>query len=327
MMKRVTNMIGESTTTSDNHTIELLPVTNLTDGQNLQLRLHRLVGRGDGPRLLLLGGVHGDEPMGVEIVRRAFLSMVDQEFTGELLAIPVCNPLAFQALNRNTPLDGGNLNRLMPGNSNGILTDQIAATLSEFLGTAGVTHMIDFHSGGNLATVDYAYMDADAPDIAIAFGTPLLYDHNPYEGTTTDIAKGLGIQVMVSEMGGGSQRIDYYLDRGVRGVQNVMRKIGMVHGDPAEPEARQQVVHEVTNVGPKHGGILVSEVGADRLGETLAMGALLGTVHSPYTFKVLEELRAPHNPSVLILTRETMTVVSPGDYGYMLGNGSTMLPL
>lgn len=52
--------------------------------------------------------------------------------------------------------------------------------------------MIDFHFDRNFATVGYAYMDADAPDITSAFGPRLLYDHNSYIATTTDIAKGLG---------------------------------------------------------------------------------------------------------------------------------------
>lgn len=313
--------------TTDNHAIEQLPVTTLSSGMELSLTLHRLTGSGDGPKLLLLGGVHGDEPMGVEIVRRAFAALVGQEFTGEVLALPVCNPFALQALHRNSPIDGGNLNRVMPGSAGGTITDQIAATLTEFLKNSGVTHMIDFHSGGNLATVDYAYLDTDCPEMAIAFGTPLLYDHSPYTGTTTGIGKELGIESMVSELGGGSQRIEYYLDRGVRGVQNVMRKLGMLAGEPGEPEAPQQIVHEIANVNPQHGGILISEIGADRLGESIPQGTLLGTVHSPYTFEVLEELRAPYEPSVLILTRESMTIVAPGDYGFMLGNGSTMEPL
>lgn len=310
-------------TLAPNHTIEQLPVTTLTSGEQVALQLHRLAGTGDGPILLILGGVHGDEPVGVDIVRRAFASMVGREFVGELLAVPVCNPFAFQAMSRNTPLDGGNLNRVMPGNPAGQITDQIAHTISELLRDGGVTHLIDFHSGGNLATVDYAYMDPDTPEMAIAFGTPLLYDHSPYEGTTTGVGKELGLQVMVSELGGGSQRIEYYVDRGVRGLENVMRAIGMLPDDPAAPEGPQRVVHEIANVNPRTGGILISEIGAERLGESVPKGTLLGTVHSPYTFEVLEELRAPHDPSVLILTRESMTVVSPGDYGFMIGNGAS----
>lgn len=316
-----------STALSTNHTIEQLPVTTLASGEQLSLQLHRLAGTGGGPTLLILGGVHGDEPLGVDIVRRAFASMIGRDFVGELLAVPVCNPLAFQALNRNTPLDGCNLNRVMPGNSSGQVTDQVASVIAQLLQEAGVTHLIDFHSGGNLATVDYAYMDPDTPEMAIAFGTPLLYDHSPYFGTTTGVGKEWGIQVMVSELGGGSQRIEYYADRGVRGVENVMRAIGMLPGEPSAPEAPQRVVHEIANVNPRTGGIMISEIGADRLGESVPKGTLLGTVHSPYTFEVLEELRAPFEPSVLILTRESMTVVSPGDYGFMLGNGATVAPL
>lgn len=78
-------------------------------------------------------------------------------------------------------------------------------------------------------------------------------------------------------------------------------------------------------MNPHNGGILISEIGAERLGESVPRGTLLGTVYSLYTFEKLEDLQAPHDPSVLILTRESMTV-SPGDFGFMIGNGATVAP-
>jgi hypothetical protein len=52
----------------------------------------------------------------------------------------------------------------------------------------------------------------------------------------------------------------------------------------------------------------------------IPQGTLLGRVVSPYTYETLEEFRAPYTRNVLVLLRQGITGVNPGDYGYMLGN-------
>ena len=46
-------------------------------------------------------------------------SLEEDDFQGEVVAIPVANPYAFQSLTRNTPLDMTNLNRVFPGDPDG----------------------------------------------------------------------------------------------------------------------------------------------------------------------------------------------------------------
>jgi len=41
------------------------------------------------------------------------------------------------------------------------------------------------------------------------------------------------------------------------------------------------------------------------------------------TFEVLEEVKAPFEPSILVLVRESVTKVDPGDYGFMVANAAT----
>jgi hypothetical protein len=65
------------------------------------------------------------------------------------------------------------------------------------------------------------------------------------------------------------------------------------------------------------GGFL--ETAAPPLGETIAEGAVLGRVLSPYTFEELEVIRNPVPDGILILSHLTRNVVEPGDYGYMVG--------
>ena len=52
-------------------------------------------------------------------------------------------------------------------------------------------------------------------------------------------------------------------------------------------------------------------------------GTTLGRILNPYTFEVLEEVKAPFEPSILVLVRESITKVDPGDYGFMVANAAT----
>ncbi|MEX1358166.1 MAG: succinylglutamate desuccinylase/aspartoacylase family protein [Gaiellaceae bacterium] len=295
----------------------------LANGHELELVIHRLHGAEDGPTLGLVGGIHGDEPLGVETVRRVVSGVLDGDFRGAIVALPVANPYGFQALTRNAPIDMTNLNRVFPGHPDGMLSEQVAHAICErFLPMCD--YLIDFHSGGNLATVDYAYLHDDQ-GLGREFGCEILFAGPSYAGTLGDYARRNGVPAVVPELGGGQQRNDHYLAKGIRGARNVMKAIGMLDGEPEIPFG-QRIVHEVELVRPHHGGLLLSAVDATRLGEAVAAGTELGRVVSPYTFEVLEVLTAPFDPSLLVLVREQVTKVDPGDFGFIVANGATAEP-
>jgi predicted deacylase len=306
------------------HTIEEIPVTTLASGHRLALTVHTLTGAQEGPRMVLFGGIHGDEPLGSETVRRVLQTVDPAALKGTIVAVPVANPYAHQALTRNTPLDGVNINRIFPGNASGSVTEQVAATLCGIL--EGADHFIDFHSGGNFATVEYAYIHDAGAEMSRAYGCSLLYHGTPYGGSATGWALEQGIHCMVSELGGGGQRIDAYLTKGVDGTMNVLRTVGMLPGEPTPPPADQVVVETLSVLAPTAGGVMLSDFGVDRIGERIPKGTVLGRVLSPYTFEELEVISAPYEPSILVLGRESMTNVAPGDYGFMVADGATAKP-
>ena len=96
----------------------------------------------------------------------------------------------------------------------------------------------------------------------------------------------------MSELGGGQQLNEHYVQKGLRGIRNVMKKLGMLPGELELPE-RQVVVEELIVLRPHHGGLMLSEVEPSRLGEEVAQGTTLGRIVSPYTFEELETVTAP----------------------------------
>ncbi len=107
---------------------------------------------GAGPTVLLTGGVHGDEYEG-QIVLGALARELDPASVhGRIIIVPTANPAAALAGKRTSPIDGGNLARLFPGDPNGGPTSQIAEGMTRLL-LPQVDFLVDFHSGGN--TLEY----------------------------------------------------------------------------------------------------------------------------------------------------------------------------
>lgn len=307
---------------NDENGVHDVLVTTLADGRPLNLVVHVVRGTQPGPKLAMFGSIHGDEPMSSEIIRRFLLEVPLTEMRGTLIAVPIANPLAHQTLSRTTPLDGCNLNRIFPGDPAGTASEQLAAALAAIL-RDGVTHFIDFHSGGNFAFVDYSYLHNPGAEMSRAFGRPLLYSHDSYDGTSTDFALSLGIASMASELGGGSQRIGEYIRHGVEGTVRVLQAIGMLDGRSSPQPASQTIVDTLTVLRPTVAGTLLSRFDSTHVGETVPAGTVLGTIVSPYTFLELETIRAPYSRSILVLVREEVTHVLPGDYGFMVADGAT----
>jgi predicted deacylase len=73
---------------------------------------------------------------------------------GTLVAVPVGNPPAFEWNNRNTPIDGLNMNRVYPGDACGRVTDQMASVVAELV--LGFDVHVDCHGGGE-DSINYMY--------------------------------------------------------------------------------------------------------------------------------------------------------------------------
>jgi len=86
------------------------------------------IGNGKGPRILLMAGNHGDEYEGQVALGRLIRTLEPAEIHGRIIILPSANFPAAMAGSRTSPLDGGNLNRLFPGDPSGGPTAQIAYT-------------------------------------------------------------------------------------------------------------------------------------------------------------------------------------------------------
>ncbi|MEZ4570473.1 MAG: succinylglutamate desuccinylase/aspartoacylase family protein [Thermomicrobiales bacterium] len=295
-----------------------LTVGTLATGLPLRIAIHEIDGDRDGPTVGISASVHGDEVTPVEAVRRLLAEISPADISGKLVVAPVVNPLAFQSHTRHTPQDMQNLNRVFPGDADGWLTEQLGRKfVDEFLEDLDV--LLDLHAGGALATVDYAYIDNDE-NLSRTFDTPILYRGPGYQGTLSAEAVLRGIRCVVTEFGGGLIADQTYIERTVAGLRNALCHVGMLDGEVID-FGPKKIVDELAVIRPHHGGLLVPEIGIDRIGDRVDGGTLLGTVVNAQTFEPLEEIRAPFERSLMVLLRGVTTRIEAGDYAYIIANG------
>jgi predicted deacylase len=213
--------------------IDIVPLNGVADPAP---RLIEIVGPRPGPRIALLGGVHGDEDEGVLSVLRVVSVLRDQPIAGTVRAIAMANPAACATNTRCSPLDGQNLARVFPGRPTGSATEQVAFALTERV-LKGTQALIDLHSAGrDLAMPLFCGYHAGelgsgggSAAMARAFGAPLTWAHlSLAEGRSLSAARALGIPAIYAEASGGGEVRGAQTDAFVEGVLNVLRLLGIL---------------------------------------------------------------------------------------------------
>lgn len=299
-------------------TREWLDVAPRAGGGMWQLPLLRARG-GRGPRLAVLGAVHGDEYDGPEVIHRVFEQIDPAALRGELVMVPVCNVPAYEQCLRSSPVDGANLARVFPGRQDGTLTEQIAWTLTERV-IAGAAALIDIHSAGLAAVLPIlaGYTHSPSPlhranqALAEAFGAPVLWAHPAPlpPGRSLSAADALGVPCMYTEAPG-SGRVDAEtIACFTRGVFNAMRHLGMLEGAPVHDGPPLRLIGDGNLdhvINAPCAGHFRAEVG---LLERVESGQRLGAVYS-ISGETLSVVRA-NAPGVVILLR-ALHRVNAGD--------------
>jgi predicted deacylase len=140
----------------------------------------------------------------------------------------------------------------------------------------------------------------EALRLATAFGTDYVQVSpmvGGFPGPTSlagYVGEHFGVPVIAAEVGGSGfdpDLEDAWELRNVEGVLNVMAALEML--DERVPPSTAELVGRAHRVSPTQAGMLEPVVPASRLMHPVSDGELLGTLWSPYTFDVVEELRAP----------------------------------
>ena len=169
--------INDVTIRKNSKTVVEIPIARLPSNTPIDLVANVYRSSKPGPTFLVLGGVHGDEVNGIEIVKRAQRQgMFNELKKGTVISIPLLNVYGFINFSRGLP-DGKDVNRSFPGSKSGSLASRVAHTLTHFI-LPQVDFALDFHTGG-AAVYNYpqSRVDADDPEamrLAEEFGMPMM---------------------------------------------------------------------------------------------------------------------------------------------------------
>ena len=284
-----------------------------------RLPLLCVTGADEGPTLLVLAGVHGDEYEGMAAIHQLFARVDPGQLRGRLLMLPVCNPPAYEAARRLSSVDRLNLARVFPGDRDGLITQRIACWITEAL-LRHSDFLIDLHTGGiayELPTlIGYPHDDGElglaCRAAAEAFGAPVLWGHPlPLPaGRTISAATDLGIPSLYTEAPGGGGCDPDVAACFREGVLNVMKHLGMLTGDLNQRRATHRLVGDGnldTVISVQQAGFFQPEVA---LLEEVAAGQRLGRVCDPMGVTI-EEVTADGDGVVIML--RGLPRVSAGD--------------
>jgi uncharacterized protein len=285
-----------------------LPFTRLVTGAEASLPVRILHGRGDGPTVWLSAAIHGDEVVGIEVIRQVLAALSAKTLCGTLIAIPVVNVLGFMAGSRYLP-DRRDLNRSFPGSARGSLASRIAhLVMSEVVHKCDVG--IDLHTGSDHRTnLPQIRADLDDPrtlELARAFGAPVILHARFRDGSLRQAARESGAVVLVYE-GGEAQRFDdFAIEAGVAGVRRVLATLGMI--DTLDPAAEPSLLSRGSSwVRAKSSGILHLDC---HLGQHVSEGGRLGGLTNTFG----RRLRLVHaHRDGIVIGRTQAPLVNSGD--------------
>ncbi len=240
-----------------------------------------------GPTVLITGGNHGDEFEGPAAMMRLAGAVDPASLTGQVILLPALNAPAFAASSRVSPLDGANLNRAFPGDSNGGATAMIADFVEQVL-LPRCDGAVDLHSGGKasfFAPCALATQSADpelrAANLAMAraFGLPLIWELGGQNDNRSlnSAADRLGVPMIATELGGGGGVDPDITDATERGLMNCLAHLGVIGDAPELANARR------VEIASPHHTLYAPGTGvfdrAVKAGDDVKAGDLAGQFH------------------------------------------------
>lgn len=199
-----------------------------------------VIGGGDGPGVMLSGGTHGDEYEGQAVMQALLRDLEPTDVAGRLYILPALNYPAVMDATRCSPLDGGNLNRVFPGDARLGPTAALAAIVARDI-IPRCRYAMDLHSGGRSSVYtpcSYLHWGGDAAHRraklqgARAFGAPsvVISAGTANSGSMTAECDRQGVVMVSTELGGGGTIDRAMLRIGREGVRRALAHWGILRG-------------------------------------------------------------------------------------------------
>ena len=262
----------------------------------------------DGPTVLLMGGIHGDEVNGVAILRDIIRKKYNIPNRGTIICIPVFNVFGYLFMSREFP-DGRDLNRMFPGSPNGSLASQFANKFTKEIAPI-FDYVVDFHTGGaerdNFPNIRCVLSEKKAFELANIFGAPYIINSKYIPKSVRSIIHKLGKTILLFE-GGKSLTIDEsVINCGVEGAVNILKYLGLRDGEPKIVN-KSVIIKRSKWLRAPHSGMLRRYV---ENGSWVKKKTILAEITDPYV-EFQRKIVAPFDCYIFGLN--TISTVNKGD--------------
>lgn len=292
-----------------------IPIAKLPIHTPVMLSVSVYRGSKPGPTVLLMGGIHGDELTGVEVVRRLIAEEQLDPEAGTIIAIPVVNLFGFLHKSREFP-DGRDLNRSFPGTKDGPLASQVAYVIMHEI-MPHVDVAIDFHSaGGRRYNVPQVRCHIENPvelELARVFGAQYILYSNYREKSFREKGSRLGKAILVYE-GGESLRFEEKpIQAGIDGTMRVLDHLGVQALEGHRQTPLSITLSSSKWVRAKMSGLFRSFV---EEGGAVKKGEVIGSISDPYGDS---EIRVKAGVGGFIIGYNRLPLVNKGDALFHIG--------
>lgn len=248
----------------------------LDDVMPVELNFH-LFGEG-APQVFFTGGIHGGEATGIYVAEKVVAFLEQNELLkGSVKILPIANPAAFRRMQRTSPYDELDLNRIFPGQEESAPSLALANLLWKEAQEAN--YIVDLHCcgvwGASYTLAIYEEHDY-AKELSAMLSIPTVIQSGGSRGQMFVEACDSGIPAVIIELPGGGQGGVIELDAAEECYQaliNLLRQLGMIAGEAVKPEPT--FYGKLQPVMAKVEGLFLPQI---KPGDTFEQGDVLGKV-------------------------------------------------
>jgi predicted deacylase len=238
--------------------------------------------KNDGPTLLLMAGMHGDEINGMEIIRRVIRKGWNRPNAGTVICIPVFNIFGFLNVSRELP-DGRDLNRSFPGSNSGSLASQFAYHFMKEIAPF-VDYVIDFHTGSaqrnNFSQIRCVFSDEESLALAQVFNPPFIIHSNYISKSIRESMNKRKKKILLFEGGKTNSIEEKVVVEGLDGIKRMLEHLQMRTFKFDNSLNREPIYIKNSRwIRASHAGMfcLMVENGAQ-----VSVGTILGIITDPF---------------------------------------------
>lgn len=236
----------------------------------------------DGPVLLLMAGMHGDEINGMEIIRRVIRKGWNKPNAGTVICIPVFNIFGFLNVSRELP-DGRDLNRSFPGSNSGSLASQFAYHFMKEIAPY-VDYVIDFHTGSaqrnNYAQIRCVFSDKQSLELARVFNPPFIIHSSYISKSVREAMNKRGKKILLFEGGKTNSIEEIVVNEGLDGIKRMLEHLQMRNFKNDRMENREPVyIRNSRWLRAAHSGMFCLQV---KNGTLVEAGTVLAIITDPF---------------------------------------------